>query len=307
MIKYLKHSEIDIVKWDSCIHGARNSMVYARSWYLDIVSPQWDALIYNDYEAVMPLTWKKKVGIKYLSQPFLTQQLGIFSKSVVSSDVVNEFLSLATSKYRLVDIHLNSYSEIKKEEVRKYVNQELNLNRNYDDLHREYSKSNAKNLKIALKTFTDISESDDSATFVKNYEEYSGKRIHGLSNKHYRIMKNLIDKSMNIGIGKIFSIVVNDKIAASVFYLFDKDRIIQLIAYSSPVGRNKKSMFALIDSIIGQHAGTNLIYDFEGSGIKGIHEFNKGFGATSTKYYHLYINKLPFLIKVIKAIQEKFS
>jgi hypothetical protein len=56
-----------------------NGIVYAYSWYLDIVSPGWDALVKDDYKSVMPLTWRKKYGIKYLYQPFFTQQLGVFS------------------------------------------------------------------------------------------------------------------------------------------------------------------------------------------------------------------------------------
>ena len=57
---FLKHDKIDKVKWDNCISRSVNGHIYARSWYLNIVSPDWDALIEGDYEAVMPLTWKRK-------------------------------------------------------------------------------------------------------------------------------------------------------------------------------------------------------------------------------------------------------
>ncbi len=42
---------------------------------------QWDALVLDDYQAVMPLTWRSKFGIRYLYQPAFTQQTGIFSAS----------------------------------------------------------------------------------------------------------------------------------------------------------------------------------------------------------------------------------
>jgi hypothetical protein len=60
LITYLKHTEIDKYKWDACITRASNSLVYAYSWFLDVVSPNWDALILDDYTAVMPITHRKK-------------------------------------------------------------------------------------------------------------------------------------------------------------------------------------------------------------------------------------------------------
>ena len=77
MIKYFLHNKIDLVKWDSCIDQSLNGIVYAKSYYLNNMSPDWNALILGDYEAVMPVTWRKKWQIKYLAQPAFTQQLGL--------------------------------------------------------------------------------------------------------------------------------------------------------------------------------------------------------------------------------------
>ena len=57
MIKHLTHNMIDKRRWDDCIAKSFNGSVYAWSWYLDIVHPNWEALIENDYERVMPLTF----------------------------------------------------------------------------------------------------------------------------------------------------------------------------------------------------------------------------------------------------------
>jgi hypothetical protein len=37
-IKHLEHSEIDYEKWNKSILHAKNQLVYAETWYLDIVS-----------------------------------------------------------------------------------------------------------------------------------------------------------------------------------------------------------------------------------------------------------------------------
>jgi hypothetical protein len=38
----------------------------------------WEALVADDYEYVMPLRYKTKYAIPYLVQPILTQQLAFF-------------------------------------------------------------------------------------------------------------------------------------------------------------------------------------------------------------------------------------
>ena len=35
-IKYVKHKDIDKVKWDACIDNAPNALIYAYSYYLDV-------------------------------------------------------------------------------------------------------------------------------------------------------------------------------------------------------------------------------------------------------------------------------
>jgi hypothetical protein len=48
MIKYLRQDEINVDKWDQCISHSVNGMIYAFSWYLDIVNNRWEALVEGD-------------------------------------------------------------------------------------------------------------------------------------------------------------------------------------------------------------------------------------------------------------------
>jgi len=52
MIQYLEHEAIDKKKWDDCINNSMADRIYALSWYLDSLCPQWEALVVDEYEAV---------------------------------------------------------------------------------------------------------------------------------------------------------------------------------------------------------------------------------------------------------------
>ena len=44
-IKFLYNKEINKIHWDECVLNSINSKIYAFSWYLDIVSDEWNGLV----------------------------------------------------------------------------------------------------------------------------------------------------------------------------------------------------------------------------------------------------------------------
>ena len=100
------HNNIDKQKWDACITNANNGVVYAYSFYLDAMAKNWEALVLNDYEMVMPLTYNKKYGIYYLYQPPFCAQLGVFGNEL-TKEIVEKFIATIPLKYKYWDVYLN--------------------------------------------------------------------------------------------------------------------------------------------------------------------------------------------------------
>ena len=109
MIKFYENKEIDKQKWDSCLDQSENAKIYVYSWYLDIVSPNWVALIKGDYKVVFPLPAKKKLGVSYISQPLFTQQLGLFSSE--NSNNVDAFLRAIPKKIWMRSLQIHNQLE----------------------------------------------------------------------------------------------------------------------------------------------------------------------------------------------------
>jgi hypothetical protein len=85
---------------------AFNSRIYANSWFLDRTAVEWDALVYGDYEYVMPLPVRRKLGIRYLYQPLYSQQLGIFPPP--PPEVAIAYFEDLQHRFSYMDIQLNS-------------------------------------------------------------------------------------------------------------------------------------------------------------------------------------------------------
>jgi hypothetical protein len=179
MIKYLRQDEINVDKWDQCISHSVNGMIYAFSWYLDIVNNRWEALVEGDYERVMPLTPGKKANINYLFQPPFTQQLGIFSTSHLTSQVVNDFIKAIPSKYKLIEINLNTYNKPDSQTTgfTPWLTHELDLISDYDTITKNYSNNLKRNLKKARQSKLSISEHVRPEELITIFKENKGKEL----------------------------------------------------------------------------------------------------------------------------------
>ncbi|MBP7558022.1 MAG: hypothetical protein KA821_17230 [Chitinophagaceae bacterium] len=105
-ITFIQHGAIDRKAWDACVGLHTPDHIYAYSWYLDVMVPGWTALVWGNYEAVMPLPCRKKYGIHYLYQPFLTPQLGLITADH-SPASLRAFLDAIPAQYRYWDICLH--------------------------------------------------------------------------------------------------------------------------------------------------------------------------------------------------------
>ncbi len=139
-IKYLRRSEIETDKWNNCIERSSNGLVYAHSGYLDALATNWDALMLNDYAAVMPLCWRRKFGVYYLYQPAFIQQLGVFN-SVAGNDLTDQFLASIPLHFKYWDIQLNHLNHPKLIQPVSRKNYLLSLHLPYGEMKNFYRRS----------------------------------------------------------------------------------------------------------------------------------------------------------------------
>lgn len=303
-ITHLKHSQIDKTKWDECINHSHNRIVYAQSWYLDIVSKGWEALVAADYETVMPLTHGNKYGIKYLYQPFFTQQLGIFSRIGPNQKLNEEFLISIPAKFRFVDIALNKGNNCQPGEflTKNNVNYELKLDRPYFEIARGYSYNTKRNIKKAAQHKLAIIYNVSTEKLIQLFRNNLGKSIKNIKTEQYKLLKHLMDKSLLEQNAEIYGVnSLGGELCAGAFFLKSYDSYIFLFSATNEESKENGAMFMIIDQFIRKHADEKIILDFEGSNIKSLGRFYKSFGADEFNYLRIKKNNLPGVLKIFKS------
>ncbi len=298
MIRYLTNSEIDRKKWDHTIKTSCYETAYAYSWYLDRVAENWDALVEDDYSAVMPLTWKKKYLIRYIYQPLNCQQLGIFATDPPDRNRIKAFLDNIPSSFRMADLCINSSNmqipdEMKSSKNSNYI---IYLNESYEKLSSRYHTNAKRNLAKAVKT--------GCRTGKVSTEELLGLKSANSSDRYdpgkYSRLKRIIDAMIKDGHGEIQGAWISDELCAAVFWVFSETRLINILSESSELGKENRAMFLIIDEFIKNREKSNKILDFEGSNIPSIARFFEGFGASREEYFRLVIYR-SVMLKLLKG------
>ncbi|MFC2104627.1 hypothetical protein ACFLS4_04665 [Bacteroidota bacterium] len=301
-IKYLKHHQIDKQKWDCAIENAQNGLVYALFWYLDIVSPKWDALILGNYKMVMPLTFKVKYGIKYLYKPFFSQFLGIFYIDENDSRYIKDFINEASKYFRFININLNvANSNFTTNYCIQKQTQVLSLSGGYDEIRKKYNRSTKNNVIKANKEKLIIRKGNDHKEIIALIKlMYKERQVIGVMEKDFLDLENIIKYAIKNEMGEIYYVYWNERLCAAAFFLTWKNRIISLQTANNETGKGTRALFRLLDNYINDNADSNMLLDFAGSNISGVASWNSGFGAITQYYNSIKINKLPIPLKWIK-------
>lgn len=308
MIKYIENEHIDIQKWDACISHSVNARIYAYSWYLNSVAPEWSALVLDDYQAVFPIIIGKKMGVQYTYQPVFTQQLGLFTPLLLSPQLVDSFLQKLKTISPLIQINLNSHNKVENNtSYSKKVNHELDLISPYALLKKAYSKNLKRNIKKAekaeLSIFKNVKPDDVIELFLAN----KGKEISNLKEEDYLRLKHLIYKAIGLNKAEIWGVFTKENsLCAAAIFMKDIRRFIFLFSATNTEAKQNGAMPYLIDSFIKEHSESKMTFDLEGSNDTNLARFYKSFGSTVVHYPHVFYNNLPWYLDIAWKLKRRF-
>lgn len=297
-IRYLKRSEIDEDRWDECISSASNGLIYGYSFYLDAMADNWDALVLHNYQAVMPLPWRKKWGICYLYQPFLTAQLGLFGNDV-SCELFKDFLQQVPAHFQYWDVSFNYHNRcsVPGFTLRERKNYVLPLNNNYNRLYARYRENIRRNIKRASTYKCAVKKQVGVEEVISLALGHPQPGSQTDFNKFKKLFSLLDEKQMVATYGIVGA---DGALLASAVFFYSHNRAYYILVGNHPNGRTLGASHALIDAFITDHAGKNIKLDFEGSDIGNLAFFYSSFGAVEENYPSIHENRLPFWARWFK-------
>lgn len=301
MIVYLKHNEIDKQQWDACIASSPGCRPYSFSWYLDIMSPGWEALVDDDYDSVFPVPARERFGIKYIATPIFLQQLGAFSPDKSAESAIMEFLDYMPEFFKLIDLCVNYNVKNNNFKVTERINFELDLSSSYEILYRNFNRNCKRNISSSLKSKPVLSDDIQPDELIRLFSDNKGSELKGIKKQDYLRLESLMNFCVRNKKGKIIG--VRSKrlgLLFGLFYIEVMNRKTMIFLVNTPESLAKKIGFFAYNELIRESASTNITFDFAGSSVPSIASFMISFGSVNHPYYRIYKNSLPIPLRWFK-------
>lgn len=301
MINYLKNSDIDRESWDGCLKDIPGIKPYAMSWYLDIMSPGWDALVDDDYLSLFPLPRARKYGFSYLATPVFLQQLGLFTPDGDRKRIAGEFLAFMPEFYRLIDLCIGQEASAAGYSLTPRFNYELKLDETYEKLWLSYMTDCRRNINIAHRHPQDVVDDVKPGELISLFRNNTAARAGVKSSESFRRLHSLMDHCTAAGSGRLLGVrSPKGKLLWGMFVIEIFGRTTMLFTAGSRKSRELRTSYHVIDYLVRSYAGTGQILDFAGSTVPSIAIFMRSFGGERTTYWRLYRNSLPWPLRLLK-------
>jgi hypothetical protein len=299
MIRFFNHNEIDKNAWDEVVKSSRFDIIYAYSWYLDAVAPNWNALIEDDYKIIMPLTHRKKWNISYLFQPPFAQQLGVFSKLTVTQVDLEKFIKAISEYFRFIEINFNQINNLSNTtfDIKANLNYELHIYADYNLIRKNFSSNHKRALAKFAASDLELTEDADPDAVIQLFKENRGKSF--FKENDYQILRKIRDELSSRKLIKVTGVLKRGKLIAGIYWVKSSNRWIFLFSGSDEEARASRAMFGLVNDFI-QKINKGEVVDFEGSNNPDLARFYKGFGAVEKLYYSFRLNNLTFPLNLFK-------
>lgn len=295
MIRKLPYHEIDFEKYTACLEHSEQNKYSAYKNFLDVTASNlWDVLVYGDYEAVMPVPFVKKFGVKIVVNPKLTQQLGVFS-STDTVEINEMFLQFLQQNYKVWYYAFNDKNNFKTI-LKKRKNYVLESN-SYEEVRQQYSPKRKRKLRLdkGVLEFSAIKEAipfQEAKTFMTaNMLGVNGQKQ---ISDYVTVFESFWDKGQLDLHGFYFKenlislIAVYQEVHSSVLLgTFNDKELVKLNGAS-----------CLIDFAI-QKSIEEKTFDFEGGNLPNLEEYFKGFRAKMKTYSIIEKSKAQLLVSLL--------
>ncbi|NJM14530.1 MAG: hypothetical protein HC896_03345 [Bacteroidales bacterium] len=281
-IVFLRYEEINLFKWDQCVDKAFNGSIFAYSWYLNIVSNNWCALVKGDYEAVMPLPVKRLLSVEGLEQPRFSPELGIFSTDLIDDQLVKTFMKAIPGQFKFLRIHLNKNNPVNLSS--RFIGQrlvyEIDLISPYTRFLDDYSVrtkvkiAKARNNKIYVikglmpNEFVDlIKASGNSYTARFTTNDYNKLRILASTAVKYRL-------------GQVYAAYdQHNSLCAASLFIWSHRKVTLLFSAVNKDGLRNHALDYIVNQFIEEHSSHNLTLSLDNEFLKRNKINCAGFGA----------------------------
>lgn len=291
-------------KWNEFVDNSLQGSIFSKTWYLEAVQTPFQIYVCIDKNKeflggmIIP-----ELREGYITMPILTQTLGILLKNFNNIKYVNRI----SKEKDIIESLVNAITNFK--------NYSINFNYNFTNwlpfMWKGYSQycrytyvienlSNLDYVKSGLRNNIKYDINKAIKNDIKIYEDLPIEALYKISEKTFNRQGLAIPYSLELlqCLDKIlrekearksfFAIDKNNNIHAANYIIYDKNSAYYLIGGGDAELRTSGATSLALWEAIKFSSKVSKKFDFEGSCIRNIEEFFRGFGGTQKMYFNIW-------------------
>ena len=271
--------------YDKCITASPNGAIYALSWYLDIVCPDWELIANRDFTTVMPLPVFRSMGRKTLIQPDYAFHLGVFSTSIPDPETIYRYLQAVPRNYKLRRLCLNKFNIVMKKNARIHNAAELDLISPYKQTRARFSHVIKDRLKLAGEnsiSFVSNTSVNDLLMFSYRLDKLNKQKLKPNQISTLRLIASNAIRYRSAQLASAYD--RSNNLCAIILFLIFNGKASILHAAANADGMKEGAIEFIIDHFIRENSEQNLVLSIDNPGDKYLLETLKNFGSGISEF-----------------------
>ena len=291
-MKIVARNNINETKWNELVELTQDSSFFSYSWYLDATAEDWCAVITADYSFGIALPFTKRLGVETLYTPIFIRYIEVLGTPLLmvqAQEIIKE---------RFRNFNISTKQKIFGVGYDQFVYQVIKRN-----TQRTLGSQAKRMLKKAAKNELLVEQSNNYSAVLNVVTSELKDKIHGINRSSLLALEKLFMAAKNNGVINVYRITDDGGIVC----LENENGVLYLKGTVTPEIKSNGGMYLALNEAIQKTITTKRNFDFGGSRIPGVRQFNRNLGGTDEVYFHYKIDNAPFWFKFARRIKKQWS
>lgn len=297
MLKFVEFKHIDLNKWRLLL-AENEDVIFTSEAYYSPLAENWGAIILDDYQGALLVPFKKKLFWTWVYTPKFYRA----SYWMGEWDTTNQIaaLELLEKTFSFGALNLGPADCLKNELPHQVISPETYDEASYNTLARRMIRK-AESVSIHL------TNEWDETQFLTFLQAELGSKVDDFQGPSMHVFRDLLRSLQNAGIFHFEGAVVGGALVGGLISVQLPGRHLYLKGTANLEAKKSGAYYLLMHRAIKRAVAANAVFDFGGSRVEGVAQFNRNFGARDNEYTNYSWGSEPTPFKILKIILNRLK
>jgi lipid II:glycine glycyltransferase (peptidoglycan interpeptide bridge formation enzyme) len=295
MLQFIEYKHIDLEKWNKLI-SLSDGQVFSNPAYFEPLAEHWGAVILGDYQAALIVPFKKKLIWSWVYTPKFYRASYWIGQWTEQHQ--KDALDLLQKTFPFGELNLEKTSILNNDLYHQIIHPQRFDESQYNTL----TKRMIKKAEASGVHFTNDYQEEHFLSFL---QKELGPKIDDFQGDSIHVFRDLLRSLNTAGIFHFEGAVMGGQLVGGLITVEIDGCHLYLKGTANLEAKKSGVYFMLMHRAIQRAVKQNCIFDFGGSRIDGVAQFNRNFGAADVFYANHSWGKRPRFFDLFKAILGK--